>query len=305
MRRTMARMMASMAIMVWWGRKARVSRVVKRDCWNPARTSLAAPSCSMNIDAAEAEDELDERGNEEDEEGDEGPVESAAGKAKPSGDEQDHGGGFDERAAEVVENLPARDGGDGIADEFAGLVGHAREEPLSNLPVAAHPAMLAAGVGAVVGGVVVDDFDVGGQAGAGVGAFDEVMAEQGIAGEALFEHGVEGRDFVDAFAGEAAFGVEVLIDVGDGARVDVEAGLAGVDVGHARLRGGVDADADARLQDAVAFGDDAAFGVDDGAIERVHHGADHGVGGAAGELGVGVEGDDVAHSAGARRCRRL
>ncbi len=245
----------------------------------------------------DAEEELDKDGNEEQEEGDEGPVNRTAGKAEPSGDQQDHGRGLDEGAAQIVENLPAGDGRDGVADELAGLVGNAAEEPLGDLPVAADPAVFAARVGAVVRGVIVDDLDVGGEAGAGVGALDEVVAEEGVAGEALFEHSVEGGDFVDAFAGEAALGVEVLVDVGDGAGVDIEAGLAGVDIGHARLRGGMDADADAGLQDAVALGDDAAFGIDDGAVEGVHHGADEGVGGAAGELGIGVERDDIAHAA--------
>ena len=92
----------------------------------------------------------------------------------------------------------------GLGTQLAGLVGDAAKHPLHHLPVAAHPAMFAAGVGAVVRGVVVDDLDIGGEAGAGVGAFDEVVTEQGVAGEAAIEHGVQCGDFVDAFAGEDA-----------------------------------------------------------------------------------------------------
>src|SRR6185437_1715632 len=47
--------------------------------------------------------------------------------------------------------------------------------------------------------------------------------------------------------------------------------------------------------DAVAGGDDAADGVDNGAVERVGHGADHRGGRSAGQLRVGVESDDVLH----------
>src|ERR1700691_302998 len=63
--------------------------------------------------SADAEDELDKDRDEEDEEGEQGPGDGAARQAKPSGDEQDHGGGLDQRAAEMVEDLPAGDGRDG------------------------------------------------------------------------------------------------------------------------------------------------------------------------------------------------
>ncbi len=82
-------------------------------------------------------------------------------------------------------------------------------------------------------GVVVDDLDVGDEAGAAVGALDEVVGEQGVAGEAAVEDFVEGVDLEDAFACEDALAEEVLIDVGDGAGVDIVAGLAGVKGGEA------------------------------------------------------------------------
>ena len=110
-----------------------------------------------------------------------------------------------------------------------GFIGHAREQPTYNLPVAAQPAMLAPVVGAVMRGIVVDDFDIADQAGARVGAFDQVVAEQGISRKAAIQHAVNGVDFVDAFAGEDAFAVEILVNVRDGAGVDIKAGLSGVD----------------------------------------------------------------------------
>jgi len=41
--------------------------------------------------------------------------------------------------------------------------------------------------------------------------------------------------FVDALAGEDAFSEEVLINIRDGTRVDIEAGFAGVEGGETRL----------------------------------------------------------------------
>src|ERR1700761_3746019 len=123
--------------------------------------------------------------------------------------------------------------------------------------------MFAARVRRVVRGVVIDDFDVGDETGASVGAFDEVVREEGVSGKAAVEDFVEYADLVDALAGEDAFAEEVLVDVGDGGGVDVEAGFAGVEGRETGARGGGDADADARLQDAVALGDDAELRVDD------------------------------------------
>src|SRR6185312_10692618 len=99
-----------------------------------------------------------------------------------------------------------------------------------------------------------------------------------------------------AFACEAAFSVQILINVRDRAGIDVEADFSGVQGSETRARCRMDADADARLKDSVAGGDDAADGVDDGAVERVGHGADHRGGRSAGQLRVGVESDDVLHA---------
>ena len=149
-------------------------------------------------------------------------------------------------------------------------------------------------------GIILDDFDVAGQAGAGVGAFDQIVAEQGVAGEAAVEDAMDGVDLVDAFAGEAAFAVEILIGVGDGAGVDVESGFSGVDGGEAGAGGALDADADAGLQDAVTGDDDVFLRIDDGAIERMGESSDHAMRGSARKFGVGIEGD---HELNARKNR--
>ena len=119
--------------------------------------------------------------------------------------------------------------------------------------------MLAANVGAVVGGIIVDQFDVGGQAGARIRALDQVVAEQRIARKTAIEHGMQRGHFVNSLAGKDAFAEQILVGVGNGAGVNIEAVLAGIDGGQPRLRGRSHRDAHARLQDSVAFGDDAAL----------------------------------------------
>ena len=50
------------------------------------------------------------------------------------------------------------------------------------------------------------------------------------------------------------FAEEVLVGVGDGGGVGIDAGVAGVEAGEERAGGAGHGDADARLQDAVALG---------------------------------------------------
>ena len=103
---------------------------------------------------------------------------------EPSEKEQEESGGLDQAAAQIVENLPARDSARSDWAHGRRIRRDTVEGATGNLPVAAHPAMLAAVVGAVVRGIILDHLDVADQPGAGVGAFDQIVAEQGIAGEA-------------------------------------------------------------------------------------------------------------------------
>ncbi len=50
---------------------------------------------------------------------------------------------------------------------------------------------------------------------------------------------------------------------------------------------------DPRLQDAVSLGHDAEVGINDGAVERMSHGANHAVRRAPRKLRIGVQRDDV------------
>ena len=82
--------------------------------------------------------------------------------------------------------------------------------------------MLAPVVSAVMRRIIVDHFDIADQPCARVGAFDQIVAEQSVARKALIQNLVQSLDFEDSFAGVNSFAVEVLVDVGSRARVDVE-----------------------------------------------------------------------------------
>ena len=129
-------------------------------------------------------------------------------------------------------------------------------------------------------GIVFDDLDVAGQAGARVRAFDQVMTEQGIAREAPVEHAMHRIHFIDAFAGEDAFSVQVLIHVGNGARINIETGFSRIQAGQAGTGGALHAHSHPRLQNAVAGHHDVLFriGIDDRLVQGMRHRADHAIG---------------------------
>ena len=81
--------------------------------------------------------------------------------------------------------------------------GHPAAEPGEELPVAADPAVLAAGVGVVARREVVEELGVAEQAAAGVVPLDQVVAEDLVLGEGLAGGRLEGVDVVDPLAGEA------------------------------------------------------------------------------------------------------
>ena len=76
-----------------------------------------------------------------------------------------------------------------------------------------------------------------------------------LSGKAFLERPLEGIHVVDALADERALAEQVLIHVGDGARVGVDAGLAAEQARVAGLRAAGQHRADSRLQNAVALAD--------------------------------------------------
>src|SRR5215831_18582045 len=155
--------------------------------------------------------------------------------------------------------------------------------------------MLAPVVSAVMRRIVFDDLDVADQTGTRVSPLNEIVTQQRIAREPAIQYLMDGRYFINAFAREASFAIEILVGVGNGTRVDIESGLARIQRRQPRPRRTLHADSDAWLQDPVAGGHDVFSGIDDRLIQWMGHRANHPCSGSARKLGVGIKGDDVTH----------
>ena len=180
------------------------------------------------------------------------PEPGRARQDRPAEGQQQDQGGRDQAPPQVVEDLPALHGRQGVRAPPPRR-GHPAADPGEDLPVAADPAMLAAGVRVVAGREVVEQLGVAQQAAAGEVPLDEVVAEDEVLGEGVPGGGLEGVDVVDALAGEAADPEEVHVGVGGGRRVGVDAPRGRQQRGEPRMRGRREVEAHPRLQDAVSL----------------------------------------------------
>ena len=151
---------------------------------------------------------------------------------EPAKDEERDGGRRHERAPQVVEDLPAVQRGERVELVLAGSIGNAAPQPRQGLPVAAHPAVQPRGSRKVVGRIVVEHLDVAREPRAQERAFNQVVAEQRVVGEAAVEHALEHVDLEDALAGERSLAEDVLIGVGHRAGVGIDAGRSRVQRGE-------------------------------------------------------------------------
>ncbi len=154
--------------------------------------------------------------------------------------------------------------------------------------------MLAPRVREIARGVVVVDVDVRRQTGARVAPLDEVVRQKAVLGKAPLRRTLEGIDVVDPLPGEAPLAVQVLVHVGHGRRVRIDARMPRVDGGEVRAIGARQRHADARLEDPVAAHDTPARGVVHGAVQRMRQRADEQRGRVRRKDRVGVQGDHVA-----------
>ncbi len=215
---------------------------------------------------------------------------------QPAGHQQDHQRRRHQAAAQVVQDLPARQRRQRVAAPPPAVRGRRpRQQPRQQLPVAADPAMATLDVGAVARRIFLEQLHVAEQAGARVATFDQVVAEDAVFRKAVVQAQLERVDRVDALADERAFAEHVLIDVRNHLRVRVDAGVAAVQLGVAGARAAGQADAHARLQDAVAGHHASLPGVVHRAVERMVDGADERLRRIARQAGVGVQRDHVLH----------
>ena len=95
-----------------------------------------------------------------------------------------------------------------------------------DLPVATHPAVLAASMSQHARGEVVHELDVGHQRAACIQTFEQVVRQHGVLTDAPFEGSREGIDIVKAFADETALGEQVLVSVRYGGAVGIHPGVS-------------------------------------------------------------------------------
>ncbi len=81
----------------------------------------------------------------------------------------------------------------------------------------------------VAGGEFLDHLDIGRKTSACKDAFEQIVAEQCAIGHPAGKRGLEGIDFVDALAGVRAFTDQILVHVGRGGGIRVDAIHAGKD----------------------------------------------------------------------------
>src|SRR5262245_22823472 len=127
---------------------------------------------------------------------------------------------------------------------------------------------------AEMGRVIIDQFNIGYEAGTPIRAFDQVVTEERILREPSLNRIPQCIYIVDAFSSEDPFTEECRVNNRYSACIDVEAGLAGVDTCETAARCRVDADTDTRLQDAISGNHHLRYGVDHSLMERVGNRAD-------------------------------
>ena len=219
----------------------------------------------------------------------------AAVQRQPAQDRGRDPGGRDQRAAEVVHHLEPREPGQPVP----GI-----EDQRQQLPVAPRPAVLAARLGGVADGEVLDHLDIRDQRGAGKAAFQQVVRQDGVFRQPAFQRALEGIDVIDALAGEAALAREVLVKVRDSEDVRVKSPVGREDaledrgLGPRRQRR-----RDARLHDAVAADHNAVLAVD-GAVHGMLHLAHQRADRVARQAGVAVQRHDIADALGRGRAGR-
>ena len=151
----------------------------------------------------------------------------------------------------------------------------------------------------VAGWILFEQHDVRDQAGACITAFDQIVRQNPVVRETAREGLLECVDIVDPLADERALAKDVLVDIRDGTRVGVDAGLATAQQFVIRRVGCRQAGGHAWLQDAVAARDALQGRIEHRAVQWMRHGGDELARGFARQLGIGIQGDDVFD-----RCQR-
>ena len=155
--------------------------------------------------------------------------------------------------------------------------------------------MLACSPSGIRGRVAVHHLHIREQPNAGIEALDQVVTKQRVFGETPAEGSPQRHRVVDAFARVKSLAEQIHVRIGNRRGVGINADIASEGPGEATRRGAGQVNADPWLQNAVAPHHQARLRIKLGLVERVGQGADQGVPDITRQLGVGVEGDHIAH----------
>ena len=126
-----------------------------------------------------------------------------------------------------------------------------------------------------------------------VDSFDQVVTEQRIFRHPSRQAALERVQIVDALANVNPFAEQILVGVGHGPGVWIQADVPGKDAGEAGDVSAGRSDFDARLQQGIPGDNGATARVELGAIQRMRERGDKPVPGFARHDRIGIQGDDV------------
>ena len=155
--------------------------------------------------------------------------------------------------------------------------------------------MLAHGVGVVVRGIVIEKFDVADQGGAREDRFKQIVAQQGLFGNASVEGPLKSINFVQTLARVNAFAEKILINVRSRRGIRIDSSVAGEDAGKQRPRSAFERDAHAWLQNRVAADDCLRLAIEARLVKRMNRGANQTARCVARQLRVGIQCDHVTN----------
>ena len=144
---------------------------------------------------------------------------------------------------------------------------------------------------------ILHDLHVAYQSRPGEIAFEQIVTQHGILGDAASDRRFEGIDVINALAGERAFAEKILVDIGYREYIRVESGAAGIYLLiECALAAAWKRDRHPRLHDSVTAGYPAGSGIEYWLVERVRQLAGQFSGGIARQQGIGVEHDDISYA---------
>ena len=123
-------------------------------------------------------------------------------KRQPADQQHQCQRGWNDAAAQVVENLPAGEQTDWVASGLAVEARHERQQPTGDLPIASNPAMSPTDIRAIPRRVVLIDMNIADQTRPCITAFQQVMAEDLILGKPPLHREGEGVHVIDPLADE-------------------------------------------------------------------------------------------------------